>query len=532
MEQGGVSERLFNKEIIPSIRKRSWQLPYSDISIERPGWSKLLILAGASTTIGLSQTVGYNLGVVNTPAEVIKKFCNDTIFNRYGQYPGKYQLDLIWSFIVSMFLVGGAVGSLGGSYLADKIGRKGVLILCTVFQILSAILFLVSKPSGLMELLFVGRLLSGFASGLTTTVVPMYLIELAPLHLRGAIGVLCPLGLTIGVLAGQILSMHNILGNTNYWPHCLAVYAVPVILTALILPILPESPKYLFVIKKQHHLAFQQLKRIRKTGENSIRLEIEELKKEQVNNEKSTADNWNLRRVLTDRSLLLPLLLVCSLQGGQQLSGINAVFFYSNRIFIAAGLSVEEREMATIGTGICNCLMAILSIWTMSRFTRRLCIQVSLLTSAVCLITLGVSIMYIELYPWVAFLSIVGVLGFVLCYGIGLGPIPYFVGSELFEVGPRPTAMALGSMCNWGGNLIVGLTFPTLQLTIGSASFFIFAAVVLGLFVFLRAYLPETKGKDISEIVQLCSPGLALSTLEANAEESSQEIEKLNKVDA
>lgn len=84
------------------------------------------------------------------------------------------------------------------------------------------------------------------------------------------------------------------------------------------------------------------------------------------------------------------------------------------------------------------------------------------------------------------YLSIAAVLGFVLSYGIGLGPIPYFIGAELFEVGPRPSAMALGSMANWGGNFIVGLSFPTMQRCMGPASFYIFAAIVVLLFIFVR----------------------------------------------
>lgn len=84
------------------------------------------------------------------------------------------------------------------------------------------------------------------------------------------------------------------------------------------------------------------------------------------------------------------------------------------------------------------------------------------------------------------YFSILGVLGYVLCYGLGLGPIPYFIGSELFEVGPRPSAMALGSMANWGGNFVIGMTFPTLQRAIGALSFFIFAGITVILFCFVR----------------------------------------------
>ncbi|XP_050501621.1 solute carrier family 2, facilitated glucose transporter member 1-like isoform X1 [Diabrotica virgifera virgifera] len=522
MEQGGVSECLFSGADGPRGRKNSWQLPYTDISIERPGWTFLLILAGTATTIGLSLPVGYNIGVVNTPAEIIKEFCRNIITERFGNEPSTYQLELIWSSIVSIFLVGAAIGSLGGSVLADKIGRKGVLAVCSGLAALSALVFFISRPVMSIELLFIGRLLVGFSSGLTTTVVPMYLTELAPIHLRGSTGVLCPLGVTIGVLMGQIMSMHDILGNNDYWPYCLAAYVIPVIICSFTLPILPESPKYLFVIKRDQQRAVQQLNRLRNSKQSAVNLEILELKKEQQDNEKNTRVGWSIGKVLVDRSLLLPLLLVCSLQAGQQLSGINAVFYYSNAIFKKAGLSDRASELGTIGSGLCNNFMAFLSVWTMSRFNRRFCIQVSTITSAIFLIILGFAIKYIDSYSWVPYLSIIGVQGYVLCYGFGLGPIPYFIGSELFEVGPRPSAMALGSMSSWGGNFIVGLTFPLMQTYLGAASFFIFALVALGLFLFTRFYLPETRGKDITEVVELCNQGLSSQPLQRNVPENQR----------
>lgn len=84
------------------------------------------------------------------------------------------------------------------------------------------------------------------------------------------------------------------------------------------------------------------------------------------------------------------------------------------------------------------------------------------------------------------YISILGVLSYVCAYGIGLGPIPYFIGSELFEVGPRPIAMALGSMANWGGNFTIAMIFPILQEHIGPASFYIFAFITFLLFLFVR----------------------------------------------
>lgn len=83
-------------------------------------------------------------------------------------------------------------------------------------------------------------------------------------------------------------------------------------------------------------------------------------------------------------------------------------------------------------------------------------------------------------------ICIIAVLAYVLFYGIGLGPIPYFIGSELFDVGPRPAAMALGSVSNWGGNFVVGMMFPSMQRLLGAYVFLVFAACILFMSIFVR----------------------------------------------
>ncbi|XP_060528587.1 solute carrier family 2, facilitated glucose transporter member 3-like isoform X1 [Cylas formicarius] len=483
-----------------------------DSAAQYPRWTKFLVLAGIVTVIGCSTPVGYNIGVVNTPGYVIKRFCNESVLARFNVELTEGRLDFLWSFIVAIFLVGGAVGSLSGSVTADKIGRRSGLIVSSILGIAGALLFVTSKPANSVEMLVIGRIFVGLSSGLITTIMPMYLMELSPPDLKGASGALCPLGVTTGVLLGQILSTKAILGNESYWHYCLAFFGLLQMVCAFVIPFLPESPKYLFVIRDQPQLSLKELQRVRNIDEDMLIQEIEELKKEKQHNLEKGED-WNIAKVIRSESLLLPLLLICSLQAGQQLSGVNAVFYYSTDIFKGAGLSASSSELATIGAGCCNIFMAILSVQTMSWFKRRAVLQISLLSSTFFLVLLGLSISYMDYYSWMPYLCVAGVLGYVLSYGLGLGPIPYFVGSELFEVGPRSSAMALGSMANWGGNFLVGLTFPTLKTAIGATSFFIFAAFVIALFVFVRIYLPETKGVEAAAISKLVENGFKSKSL-------------------
>ena len=96
---------------------------------------------------------------------------------------------------------------------------------------------------------------SGLSGGLATSLLPMYMTELAPLRLRGAVGVLCQLGITTGVLVGQIAGLDTILGTEKLWQYMLAAFSPLCVLALVFTFVLPESPKYLYVIKEQHEIA-------------------------------------------------------------------------------------------------------------------------------------------------------------------------------------------------------------------------------------------------------------------------------------
>lgn len=134
-----------------------------------------------------------------------------------------------------------------------------------------------------------------------------------------------------------------------------------------------------------------ELVKLRNMDQESLEHEIRDMKL-QIQDKTKEVDNWNIAKVLKSRSLLLPLLLVCATQSGQQFSGINAVFYYSVKIFKDAGFNENESQLATIGAGIINFGMAVISVYTMSRYNRRTIMQISCLSSAIFLALLGISI--------------------------------------------------------------------------------------------------------------------------------------------
>ncbi|GLH08599.1 Solute carrier family 2, facilitated glucose transporter member 1 [Gryllus bimaculatus] len=469
------------------------------------GWTPLLVIIGMVSILGSSVPVGYNIGVMNTPAHIIREFCNATVFETYGINMSPAGMNVLWSSIVSIFIVGGIIGSLCGGWVADLVGRRGAVIVNHALALMAAILFGSSRSAGSVEMLLLARLIVGLSSGLVTTTVPMYLTEIAPISIRGAMGVLTPLGLTVGVLLGQIMGLRPVLGREDTWHLLLSLYAIPVLLASIAIPLLPESPKYLYAIRGEIERAVDELCRLRKVSiPDELGTELEELSQSSV---ASAGTSWSVTRVLKTSQLYLPLCLVCAMQAGQQFSGINAVFYYSVTIFQSAGFSEEGGQYATIGAGCVNLLVTILAISLVTRFGRRALILLSCWLAAGCLILLMITIIFIDAVSWMPYLCIFAVLGYVFTYGFGLGPIPYFIGSELFDVGPRPVAMAFGSMSNWAGNFIVGMTFPSLQAYIGAYSFLIFALITICLAEFLRLYIPETQGRTAAEVADALEGG-------------------------
>ncbi|XP_043252622.1 solute carrier family 2, facilitated glucose transporter member 5-like isoform X1 [Colletes gigas] len=470
------------------------------------GWTIVLVLAGVTSCLGSAVPAGFNIGVLNNAAHLIGHFCNESIRERYDVDISKNGLKIVWSTIVSIFLIGGVTGSFLASWLADSYGRKKTLCIGNIFGIVGAIMFFVVRILNSIELLLAGRLIVGLSGGIATCIVPMYMAELAPLRLRGAVGVLCQLGLTCGVFLGQIAGLSTVLGTEHSWQNMLGSF-IPLCTCALILTsiVLPESPKYLFIIKKQKQKALDELSRIRNMDIMLLQAEItnlhEELEKE------ATFEPWTIKRMIKDRSLRLPLFLVCIIQFGQQMSGINVVFYYSNSIFHDAGLGIAGAQYATLGTGVANIVMALVSVPVMSSLNRRGVLLTSNYLCFGCLVILCASILSNHLSSYMSLLCIITIQAYVIFYGIGLGPIPYFIGSELFDVGPRPIAMALGSVFNWGGNFLVGMLFPIIDTVIGAYTFLIFAGFLLILGQIVRVYLPETRGKSTMDIAASVSQG-------------------------
>ncbi|GAB0088520.1 solute carrier family 2, facilitated glucose transporter member 1 [Sergentomyia squamirostris] len=452
----------------------------------------LLLIVALTTTFGTAVPVGYTIGVVNAPAEYMRSWCNASFIDRYGVTLSENSLDILWASIVSVFLIGGCAGSLGGAWIADNLGRKKSLLVCGVLFVIAAMFFIFCRMANSVEMLIIGRLIIGFASGLTTATLPMYLLELAPLSLRGFLGVFCSIGVTGGVVVGQVFSLQEIFGTEDLWHWALSFYVTLVVVCYLAAPWWPESPKYLYLTANRKDEAKTVLLRLRGSDSPNVQYELEEMNQELV----EKCDARSVKSVISDPALLLPVVLVCALQGGQQLSGVNAVFYYSVSIFESAGLSSTNAKWANLGAGCLNLATAFFTPLIMKHINRRPISLISCTGSAIFLFILTFVVNYINYASWLGYACVAAVLLYIFFYQLGLGPIPFFIGSEICVVSCRAAIMSLGSLGSWSGNFIVGITFPILQAALGAWVFIPFGMTCIFLILFIYFYLPETRGKQ------------------------------------
>jgi sugar porter (SP) family MFS transporter len=400
---------------------------------------------------------------------------------------------------VSIYLVGGCAGAFSAGWFADKFGRKKALLICHVFGFVSAALFGFCKMGKSFEMLILGRLIVGFGCGAGSGLVPMYLTEIAPVNIRGAMGVLHQFALTCGILVSQIMGIRQALGTEALWPILLAFTVFPCLVSLIILPWFPDSPRHLLVNLKEVEQAREALQRFRGTTDVDLDIQEMELEQQQMALEKK----WSFKQLLLSKSLRMPLALVCGLACCQQLSGINVVFYYSTGVFEDSGIPPEKTQYAVIGTGIVNVLMTGISVPLMEKSGRRPLLLVGMMMMAAASVVITVALNLQGQVHWMSYISILCIIAFVIGFAIGLGSIPQFIGAELFKQGPRPPAMSLAGFLNWLCNFLVGISFPSMQTAMQAYSFTPFIAILILFWIFLFWKLPETKNKTYEEIYQI-----------------------------
>ena len=401
----------------------------------------------------------------------------------------------------SCALVGCLLGALLSGGLSDRLGRKRLLLA-------SAFLFAVSSVGTGMAgsyLVFVAwRIVGGAAIGLASNLSPMYIAEVAPAEIRGRLVSMNQLTIVIGIVMAQLANWliaqpvpsgataADILNSWNGqhgWRWMFAATAAPSLLFLLGLLFVPESPRWL-ARKGRLEPARAVLARI--GGVDYADQALREI--EQTVASETARVNFSELLAPRMRKLLWFGVVVAFLQ---QWCGINVIFYYAKDVFAAAGYQVSDILLNIVIVGLANLTFTFVAIAAVDRIGRRALMLVGWVGLAIIYILLGASqVAGVRGVPLVVL--VVAAIG---CYASTLAPVVWVVLSEIFPNRIRGAALAVAVCALWTGCFTLTYSFPRLNAWLGAAgTYWLYAAICIGGFFYMRAKLPETKGKTLETI--------------------------------
>ncbi|KAK8914552.1 Plastidic glucose transporter 4 [Platanthera zijinensis] len=427
---------------------------------------------------------GYHLGVVNGALDYLSQ---DLLIAENAVLQG-------W--VVSTLLAGATVGSFTGGSLADKFGRTQTFQLAAIPLTVGAFL---STTAQSVRAMMIGRLLAGIGIGISSAVVPLYISEISPTEIRGALGSVNQLFICIGILAALVAGL-PLSGNPIWWRSMFGISIIPAILLALGMAISPESPRWLVQQGK-----FSEAEKAVRTlyGKERVAEVMHDLKAGGQGTVESDAGWFDLfskryRKVVSVGAALFLF---------QQLAGINAVVYYSTSVFRSAGIASDASASALVGAS--NVFGTAIASSLMDRKGRKSLLLTSFVGMAASMLLLSLSFTWKVLAPYSGTLAVLGTVLYVLSFSLGAGPVPALLLPEIFASRIRAKAVALSLGMHWISNFLIGLFFLTVVNKFGISSVYLgFAAVCLLAVLYVAGNVVETKGRSLEEIEFALNPAL------------------------
>jgi len=386
---------------------------------------------------------------------------------------------------VSVVLIGCMFGAGLAGPVSDRIGRRR-------FMLISAVLFFVSAvgcavPRTITE--FVAfRFVGGLGIGSAAVLSPLYIAEISPARIRGALVSVNQMAIVTGILLAYFINWAFAGAGPSNWRYMYATGAIPSVFFFLLLLRVPESPRWL-VKRGREAEATRALTRV-DTAEAAV-LGIREIKETLALEKGSFAE-------LFQPGFRRPILIAIVLAVFQQTTGINAILYYAPRIFESAGFARMSAIGQSTVVGFTNMIFTVAAILLADRVGRRPLLLVATGGMGVSLVLLGAAFKF-QFLPPSALLFVI--LLYIAFFASAMGPLVWVVMAEIFPIRMRGAAMGIATLILWFADFAVTLTFPVISDKLNaSAAFWIYAVMCALDLVFMIFYLPETKGKSLEEI--------------------------------
>jgi sugar porter (SP) family MFS transporter len=406
--------------------------------------------------------------------------------------------DLRLGWAVSSLGWGALAGNAFAGVLSDRLGRRKVLLCAAMLFVLSASL---ASLATTLTAFVAARIVGGLAVGAAILIAPVYIAEIAPAQRRGGLVSLNQLMIVIGISASFFSNYFLLDVGEHNWRWMLGVQVFPALLYLLLLSRIPESPRWL-VIKGRDEQALDVLLRV--AGAAQAQENLQQIRQSLA--AKSAAHGW---RALFDRRIRLVMLIALGLAFFQQITGINAIFYYLPTIFSQAGGGVSDAFRQAVIVGLVNVVMTVVAIRLIDRLGRKPLLVIGIAGMAVSLLTIAWAFSIaphdqalVGVAPTVnARLVLIAIIGFVASFAISLGPVMWVLLSEIFPNEYRGVAISVAGFWNALVSASVTFVFPWELSTLGPAGTFLayglFASAAL---LFVLVFVRETKGRTLEEL--------------------------------
>ncbi|SFG85497.1 MFS transporter, SP family, major inositol transporter [Priestia megaterium] len=428
---------------------------------------------------------GYDTGVINGALPYMSE-SDQLNLNSFTQ-----------GLVTSALLFGAAFGAVVGGRLADYNGRRKTILYLAILFFVSTIGCTISPNAAVMILC---RFLLGLAVGGASVTVPTYLAEMSPAESRGKMVTQNELMIVTGQLLAFTFNaiIGNMLGeNPHVWRYMLPIAAIPAVFLFFGMLRVPESPRWL-VSKGKNDEALTVLQKIRENKRAKSELqEIESAYEKEAKMEKATFKDlttpW-VRRVV---------FLGIGIAVVQQITGVNSIMYYGTEILKDAGFQTKAALIGNIGNGVISVLATFVGIWLLGKVGRRPMLITGLVGTTTALLLIGIFSLVFEGSAALPYIVLALTITFLAFQQGAISPVTWLMLSEIFPLRLRGLGMGVTVFCLWGINFLVGLTFPVLLASIGlSTTFFVFVVLGIGAILFVKKFLPETKGLTLEELEQ------------------------------
>lgn len=489
---------------------------------------------------------GWITGSANIPGKITHACDNGDSHVTSNAFPDCLPMnDALWGFAVASYCIGALLGAASGGYVRTRFGSIKTTTVNSLGYIFGGILTgCATNPA----MFIIGRIIAGYACGITSIDSCIYVSEIAPPPVRGALSIVYQLLTVFSMLLASVIGLP--LSVVPLWRVNYALVAVPALLTLICTPFCVESPRYLVSINKMEQAKIN-LERLRPNSD--IRLELYEIIEGQLgstdatnivsallpvdqttlytptsyfeiksepNESKSTKDSsfvpftpplatpppqykadtvrasMNVIQTFRDPFIRHITFVVIGIHMFQQLAGLNAVTYYSTTMFNQLFDSNMSKYLAITGTCV-NFFFTCFAVLLVERMGRRVLMLTSL--SGITLFSLLLCFGYVFN---IRALMILSIYCYIMMYAFGMGSIPWMISSEVSPVYASSSITAIGATVNWSMNFLIGQCFPIIFNKIHGYSFLIFAGFGLSAIFFVYFKIPETKGRSIEDIVK------------------------------